>query len=63
MSLFRKQQHSQTDQLQQVTAIKDRIRSMRDQMGTDVQLTDLFSMLNEDERRIFTPTSHARNHS
>ena len=61
MPFFRKQQHCHAGQLQQVTAIKDRVRSMRDQMGSDMQLTDLFSMLNEDERKTFTPASHAPN--
>ena len=53
MLIFRNQQKTNAAQLEQVTAVRDRVRSMCEQMrGREMQLTDLFSMLSEDERKV-----------
>jgi hypothetical protein len=40
--------------MDEVTRIRERVQTMREQMGhREVQLTDLFSMLSEDERKIY----------
>ena len=50
MSIFRKKA---TVNLDQVTAIRDRVKSMRAELGSsEVQLTDLFALISEDERRV-----------
>lgn len=40
--------------MDEVTMIRERVKTMREQMGRrEVQLTDLFAMLSEDERKIY----------
>lgn len=40
--------------MHEVTVIRNRVKAMREQMGRkEVQLTDLFSLLSEDERRVY----------
>jgi hypothetical protein len=38
----------------EVTVIRDRVKAIREQLGRrDVELTDLFSLLSEDERSVY----------
>jgi hypothetical protein len=54
MSILWKRKNKATANLEQVTAIRDRVWSIRQQMqGREVGLTDLFSMLGEDERKAY----------
>jgi hypothetical protein len=60
MSIFRRQRKS-TVALHEVTVIRDRVKAIRDQLGRrDVELTDLFSLLSEDERRVYWSQSESQ---
>ena len=54
MSIFSRNRASTAAKLDEVAIIRDRVRAMREQIGRrEVQLTDLFSMLSEDERKAY----------
>jgi hypothetical protein len=53
LSIFNRHKKSSA-QLDQVTAVRDRVWAMRMQMkGRQVELTDLFAMMGEDERKLY----------
>jgi hypothetical protein len=54
LSIFNRQQKKANAQLDQVTAVRDRVWAMRMQMkGRQVEISDLFAMMGEDERKIY----------
>ncbi|HEU0074546.1 MAG TPA: hypothetical protein VFS30_11100 [Dehalococcoidia bacterium] len=60
MSIFRRQRKS-TAALDEIAIIRDRVKAIREQLGRrDVELTDLFSSLSEDERRVYWSQSEDR---
>jgi hypothetical protein len=53
VSIFNRQKKANS-QLDQVTAVRDRVWAMRMQMkGRQVELADMFAMMGEDERRLY----------
>jgi len=53
LSIFSRQKKANR-QLDQVTAVRDRVWAMRMQMqGRQVELSDMFSMMGEDERKLY----------
>lgn len=53
MRIFHRERN-QAARMDEVTRIRERVQTMREQMGhREVQLTDLFAMLSEDERKIY----------
>jgi hypothetical protein len=56
MSIFSRRSKSSTAELDQIVAMRERAKSMREQIGRrDMQLPDLFAMLSEDERTAYSP--------
>jgi hypothetical protein len=53
LSIFNRQKKANR-QLEQVTAVRDRVWAMRLQMkGRQVEISDLFAMMGEDERKLY----------